>query len=108
MEHKLAAKYFGEAAAMEPDPEYFRKQGVMLMLAEDYRGAISALSNALDNGADMGKTHYSLMEANFYAGNFRQANVHANEALKDRSMRRTTQAWIPYIKQKADARGINL
>ena len=78
------------------------------MQIEDYKGAISALTRALDAGGDEGKINYSLMEANFYAGNFRQANVHATEAMKDPSLRRTTRAWVPYIKQKADNRGINL
>lgn len=107
-EHKEAAKFFGQAGQKESDPEYFRKQGVMLMQIEDYKGAISALTRALDAGGDKGKINYSLMEANFYAGNFRQANVHATEAMKEPSLRRTTRAWVPYIKQKADNRGINL
>ena len=107
-EHKEAAKYFGEAATEASDPDLFRKQGVMLMQVEDYRGAIAALTKALDTGAEPGKTHYSLMEANFYAGNYRQANVHATEALKDPTLRRTTRAWVPYIKQKADNRGIKI
>lgn len=107
-EHKEAAKYFGQAAAMASDPEYYRKQGVMLMQIEDFNGAISALTKALDTGAEPGKTHYSLMEANFYAGKFRQANVHATEALKDPTLRRSTRAWVPYIKQKADNRGVKI
>jgi Flp pilus assembly protein TadD len=107
-EYKDAAKYFGQAGDKVSDPEHFRKQGVMLMQVEDYRGAISALTKALNAGAEPGKTHYSLMEANFYAGDFRQANVHATEALKDPSLRRTTRAWVPYIKQKADNRGIKI
>lgn len=107
-ETKEAAKFFGQAGAKDPDPEYFRKQGVMLMQSEDYVNAIGALEKALENGADAGKTHYSLMEANFYAGRFRAANEHAKEAVKDSALRRSTRAWMPYIKQKADARGIKL
>ncbi|MDT0593880.1 tetratricopeptide repeat protein [Glaciecola petra] len=107
-ETKEAAKYYGQAGAKDPDPEYFRKQGVMLMQSEDYVSAIGALTKALDNGAEEGKTHYSLMEANFYAGRFRAANVHAKEAIKDPQLRRSARAWLPYIKQKADARGIKL
>jgi Flp pilus assembly protein TadD len=108
-EYKQAAKYYGLAATKGSDPDHFRKQGVLLLTSEDYRGAIEALNKALENGIeDEGKVHFSLMEAHFYAGNFRQADVHANEAKKDPSLRRNANAWLPYIKQKADNRGIRL
>jgi len=108
-EYKDAAKYYGQAAAKSGDADYYRKQGVLLMTAEDYKGAIAALTKSLNSGTDSeGKVHFSLMEANFYSGNFRQANVHANEAKKDQSLRRNALAWIPYIKQKADNRGIKI
>ena len=108
-EYKEAAKYYGEAASKESDPDYFRKQGVLLLTAEDFSGAITALNKSLDAGTDdEAKVHFSLMEAHFYAGNYRQANEHAIEARKDASMRRNANAWIPYIKQKADNRGIKI
>lgn len=108
-EYSEAAKYYGQAAAKSGDADYYRKQGVLLLTAEDYKGAITALNKSLESGIDTeGKVHFSLMEANFYTGNFRQANVHANEAKKDPSLRRNALAWIPYIKQKADNRGIKL
>lgn len=109
MEYKLAAKFYAEAADLEADPEFFRKQGVLLMVAEDYKGAIAALSKALERGIeDPAKVHFSLMEANFYSGNFRKAHEHVVEAKKDRSLRRNASAWEPYIKQKAKNRGINI
>jgi hypothetical protein len=52
--------------------------------------------------------HFSLMEAHFFSGNFKQANVHALEAQKDPTLRRNAEAWLPYIKQKADNRGIKI
>jgi tetratricopeptide (TPR) repeat protein len=108
-EYTEAAKYYGQAAAKSGDADYYRKQGVLLLTAEDYKGAIAALNKSLESGVDTeGKVHFSLMEANFYTGNYRQANVHANEAKKDPSLRRNALAWIPYIKQKADNRGIKL
>ena len=108
-EYRDAAKYYGQAAAKNGDSDYYRKQGVLLMTAEDYKGAIAALTKSLESGSDKeGKVHFSLMEANFYVGNFRQANEHANEAKKDPSLRRNALAWIPYIKQKADNRGIKI
>lgn len=109
MEYDLAAQYYQEAAEMSSDPEYYRKQGVLLLVAEDYKGAITALSKALDRGVEEpGKVHFSLMEANFYAGNFKQAFEHIKEAKKDKSLRRNANAWEPYIKQKAKNRGINI
>lgn len=108
-EYTEAAKYYGQAAAKSGDADYYRKQGVLLLTAEDYKGAIAALNKSLESGVDTeGKVHFSLMEANFYTGNYRQANLHANEAKKDPSLRRNALAWIPYIKQKADNRGIKL
>lgn len=108
-EFKDAANVYGQAAAKNGDADYFRKQGVLLLTAEDYKGAIAALTKSIDVGIEeVGKVHFSLMEANFYAGNFRQAFNHANEAKKDPGLRRNALAWIPYIKQKAENRGIKI
>lgn len=108
-EYSRAAKVYGQAAVKGGDPDHYRKQGVLLLTAEDYKGAIAALNKSIEEGVDSpGKVHFSLMEAHFYAGNFRQANVHAKEASKDASLRRNALAWIPYIKQKADNRGIKI
>ena len=109
MEYELAAQFYQEAAEMSSDPEFYRKQGVLLLVAEDYKGAITALSKALERGVeDPGKVHFSLMEANFYAGDFKQAYEHIKEAKKDKTLRRNANAWEPYIKQKAKNRGINI
>lgn len=109
MEYETAAKYYQEAAEMSSDPEYYRKQGVLLLVAENYKGAITALSKALERGVeDPAKVHFSLMEANFYAGNFKQAFEHIKEAKKDSTLRRNANAWEPYIKQKAKNKGINI
>lgn len=108
-EFKESAKYYGEAAQKEPSEEYYEKQGVMLLDAEDYKGAINALKLSLENrDEEQGSVHYALMQAYFYAGDFRQANVHAREAMKDPSLRRSANAWLPYIKGKADNRGIKI
>ena len=108
-EYKLAAQYYGKAAEISSDPEHYNKQGTLLLIAEDYRGAIKALQTALDKGSDdVGKIHFSLMEANFYLGNYKQAMVHVNEAKKDSSLRRNATAWEPYIKDKAKNRGIKV
>ncbi|MBT0584851.1 tetratricopeptide repeat protein [Alteromonas oceanisediminis] len=108
-DYEEAAQYYGEAAKLSSDPEHYRKQGVLLLTAERYKDAITALNNALDRGAeDAGKIHFSLMEANFYAGNFKQAFEHVKEAKKDSSTRRNAAAWEPYIREKAKNRGIKV
>ncbi len=104
-----AASLYGKAAAKSSDPEHYRKQGTLLLVAEDYKGAIKALNQALERGAeDPEKIHFTLMEANFYAGNFKAAYNHVQQAKKDRSLRRNASAWEPYIKEKAKNRGINI
>ncbi|WP_411271142.1 tetratricopeptide repeat protein [Alteromonas sp. CYL-A6] len=107
--YKTAANFYGKAAAKSSDPDHYRKQGTLLLVAEDYKGAIKALQAALDRGAeDVGTIHFSLMEANFYAGNFKEAYRHVQEAKKDRAVRRNAVAWEPYIKEKAKNRGIQI
>ncbi len=108
-EYSEAADVYGQAASLSSDPEHYRKQGVLLLTAERYKDAITALNNALDRGANgKGRIHFSLMEANFYTGNFRQAYTHVQEAKKDNSVRRNASAWEPYIREKAKNRGIKL
>lgn len=108
-EYKKAASYYAQAAAIKPDPDYFRKQGILLHAAEDYKGALVALQKALDAGAEQeGRIHIAMMEANIYTGNFRKAMVHVRAAKKDRNVERTARAWEPYIKEKAKNRGIKV
>lgn len=108
-DYKDAASYYGKAAEVDSDPEYYRKQGTLLLVAEDYKGAIKALNNALERGAeDPAKIHFSLMEANFYIGNYKAAYDHIQIAKKDKSLRRNAMAWEPYIKDKAKNRGIKI
>lgn len=107
--YDTAAKLYAQAAAKSSDPEHYRKEGTLLLVAEDYKGAIKALNNALERGVENPeKIHFTLMEANFYAGDFRAAYKHVQEAKKDRSLRRNAAAWEPYIKEKAKNRGINI
>lgn len=107
--YDIAASYYGKAGQLSSDPDDFQKQGSLLLVAEDYNGAIEALNKALDRGADEeGKIHFSLMEAHFYKGDFKQAWKHNQLAKKEKSMRRNAVAWEPYIKEKAKNRGINI
>ncbi|TRY29447.1 tetratricopeptide repeat protein [Aliiglaciecola sp. M165] len=108
-EYKKAAGYYAQAAQEKEDPDYYRKQGILLHAAEDYKGALNALQKALDKGADQkGRIHIAMMEAHIYTGNFRQAMVHVREAKKDKNVERTARAWEPYIKEKAKNRGIKV
>ncbi|MFC3120347.1 tetratricopeptide repeat protein [Agaribacter flavus] len=108
-EYKSAAQYYAKAAAKEPKPDYFQKQGELLLNAEDYKGSIAALNKALEAGIDSPtKVHFTLMQANFYAENFTKAYEHAKESSTDSSLRRNARAWMSHIKTKAKNRGINL
>jgi tetratricopeptide (TPR) repeat protein len=102
-EYPQAASYYGLAAKQSQDPEYYRKQGVLLMTAEQYDEAIKALNLSLDTGIeDPLKVHFSLMEAHFFAGNYEQAMKHADKAKQSKNLYRNTEAWIPYIQQKIE------
>lgn len=108
-EYLKAADYYRQAAEISKDPEHYRKQGTLLLSAEQYPQSIAALQKALDAGSDKkGTIHMALMEANFYRENFKQAHVHAKEAIKDKTTARNARAWEPYIKEKAKNRGIKI
>lgn len=108
-EYKKAASYYEQAAQKNDDADYHRKQGILLLAAEDYKGAIKALQKALDRGSEqVGRIHIAMMEANIYTGNFRQAMEHVREAKKVKNVERTARAWEPYIKEKAKNRGIKV
>ena len=108
-EYKRAAYYYGEAAKLSNDPDHFRRQGILLHAAEDYKGALKALQAALDKGAEQkGRIHITMMEAELYTGNFKKALVHAQQAKKDKTTARNARAWEPYIKEKASNRGIKI
>jgi len=106
---KKAAFYYGKAAALSKDPEHYRKQGTLLLSAEEYKGALIALQKAIDTGSKKaGRIQMAMMEANFYQGKFKQAFVHVQAAKKVKSTARSAKSWEPYIKEKAKNRGIRL
>ncbi|XOV79064.1 MAG: tetratricopeptide repeat protein [Aestuariibacter sp.] len=108
-DYEKAAKYYGDAGKISNDPEHFSKQGTLLLTAEKYPEALTALQKALDMGIEKkGGVHMAMMEANFYQAKFKQAYVHVKEALKDKDARRNASAWEPYIKEKARNRGIKI
>ncbi len=108
-DYKKAAGYYEKAAGVNSDADYYRKQGILLHAAEDYKGALKALQKALDSGADQeGRIHLTMMEAHIYTGNFKQAIVHVKEAKKHSNTSRNARAWEPYIREKAKNNGIRL
>lgn len=108
--HKKAAGYYAEAAKLSDEPaDLYRKQGVLLLTAEDYKGALAAMRKALDAGAsNTGRIYMAMMEASFYSGDMRNAYVYVKEAKKQKSVARNARAWEPYIQEKARNRGITL
>ncbi|MBE1299149.1 MAG: tetratricopeptide repeat protein [Alteromonadaceae bacterium] len=108
-DYAKAAKYYGEAAKMDNNPDYYRKQGTLLLSAERYPEALVALNKALELGSDKkGNIHMAMMEANFYQNKFKEAHKWALMAMKDKSVARNAKAWEPYIKEKAKNRGIKI
>ena len=108
-EYINAANYYGQAAKVENNVELNKKQGDLLLIAEDYSGAIKAYKTALNGGSeDVGELHYALMEANFHKGDFKQAFVHVTEAQKHKEVRKNARAWVSYIETKAKNKGIRL
>lgn len=108
-QHKEAAANYLIAAKFENNADLYRKQGLLLMSAEDYKGAVVAFEKALEFGIEEpGRIHFSLMEANFYQNKFRTAYKYVLEAKKSKQLRRNAEAWAPYIKEKAKNRGITI
>ena len=107
--YKKAAKFYGEAAKVANDSSLYRRQGGLLLIAEDFKGAVTALEKALSMGVSgEGQVQLDLMQANFHQGKFKTAYKHMLEAKKDRGAARTARAWESYIKEKAKNRGINI
>ena len=107
-EYKKAAEYFGKAADMETNYDYYRRQGTLLLAVEDYKGALTALEKALKGGEKIGSIHMAMMEAYFYQGKFKDAYEHVNLAMKDKDVARSARSWKPYIEEKAKNRKIKL
>ncbi|GAA0364968.1 tetratricopeptide repeat protein [Bowmanella denitrificans] len=110
-EIKKAANYYGQAAALSNDPDYLRRQGTLLLSAEQYKDAVATLEKALEANKDAkeaGRLHMAIMEANFYQGNFKEAYKHVKLAMNDSATARSAKSWEPYIKEKARNRGIKI
>lgn len=105
-EFKKAAKYYGEAAKLGTDGESYRKQANLLMIMEDYKGAVAAYTKALEKGVKReGIVYMGIAEANFYLENWKKAHVAILEAKKDKSTAKSAKGWEGYIKDTAERKG---
>lgn len=105
-EFKKAAKYFGEAAKFDNDPDLFRRQGTVLMVAEDFKGAVAAFDRSINAGVKRkGQVYMGLAEAHFYLENWKEAYAAILEAKKDKSTRNSARGWEGYIKDTAERKG---
>ncbi|MCK7460446.1 tetratricopeptide repeat protein [Idiomarina aminovorans] len=90
--------------------EYYRKQGNLMLLNEQYIAATDPLKKALDylGRKDEGRVYMSLAEAYFYGGDYRQAMRYVDEAATFDGQRRSARSWKGYIKSTAERKGIKL
>lgn len=108
-EFKKAAKYYGQAGVLGKDPDYFRRQGDMLLVSEDFKGAVKAYNKALEGGIEKkGTVYLSIADANYQLRDFKKAYVAINEAVKDPNTAKSARAWVGYIKEAAERNGVKL
>lgn len=90
--------------------EYYRKQGNLMLLNEQYIAAATPLKKALDylDRQDEGRVYMSLAEAYFYGGDYRQAMRYVDEAATFDGQRRSARSWRGYIESTAKRKGIDL
>jgi len=107
-EFEKAAKFYGMLASKENDGEAYRRQGDALAMANKNAEAASALQKALELGTkDKGKVHVSLIGAYFYQGKMREAYQHVLLA-RQHGQEKMANSWGPYVKERAEKKGIKL
>ncbi len=103
-----AAEYYGMLAASENDGEFYRRQGNALLNANRNAEAVTALQKALDVGVkDKGKVHVDLIGAYFYQGKMAEAYRHVQLA-RQNGQEKMAASWGPYVKERAEKKGIKL
>ena len=108
-EFKKAAKYYGEAAKVDNDPDLYRKQGIALMASEDYKGAVKAFENAIKNKPKrIGPVYLALGEAEFYLENWKNSYEAFTKASENKRSARTASGWLGYVKDTANRKGVTL
>ena len=108
-EYMTAAKYYGEAAAFEDDPEMYRKQGNMLLQKEKYSDAIVVLEKSIELGTSKaGSVNMMIAEAYLYQNKLRSAYKYIKLAEQDPKTKKNARSWASYIKSKAQQKGIRI
>lgn len=103
-----AAEYYGMLAVTENDGEFYRRQGNALLNANRNADAVSALNKALEVGVkDKGKVHVDLIGAYFYQGKMAEAYRHV-ELARQNGQEKMAASWGPYVKERAEKKGIKL
>ncbi|NTS75264.1 tetratricopeptide repeat protein [Catenovulum sp. SM1970] len=106
---KDAANTYSEVAKMTQDPDYYKKVGDLLLMTEDYKGAISAFKKSLELGTKQSDSiTMSLVEANFYSGNYKSAYKYAKEAKKIKKYRQSASGWMSYIEDTAKRKKVSI
>lgn len=83
-EIQTAAKYYGQAAAMDDDGEIYLKQGRLLAMLEQQKPAISAFKKALAAGLkNPGEADFELALAYLGLKQYKSAYTYAQRAAKD-------------------------
>ncbi len=108
-EFKKAAQYYGEAAKLSDDGEYFKDQGNMLMANEEFSTAVTAFEKALEKGVEReGNVYMAIAEANYYLRNWKAADKAIKMAMKDKRTAKSAVGWVSYIKDAAERNGVSL
>jgi Flp pilus assembly protein TadD len=108
-EIKAAAKYFGEAAKLSNDPKHYRKQGVLLQQAEQYKAAIGPLKKAIELGiSNEGRVYMTIAESYFYQEDYKQAYVYIKKAMEDPKSKKAARSWASYIKDTAERKKVKI
>lgn len=108
-EFKKAAKYYGEAAALDKDADLYRKQGIALMAIEDFKGAVKAFEKSIDNKPKrVGAVYLALGEAEFYLENWKKSHKAFTKAKESKRSARTAKGWLGYVEDTARRKGVTL
>lgn len=108
-EFRKAAEYFGKAANLSDDGEYFKDQANMLMAVEDFKSAIKAYDAALAKGVKRkGIVYMGVAEANFYLRQWKPAHKAIKLAMKEKNTAKSAASWESYIRDSAERDGVKL
>ncbi|WP_448210949.1 tetratricopeptide repeat protein [Colwellia sp. MEBiC06753] len=102
-----AANYYGEVAKLTNEAQHYRKQGMLLKQDEQFKKAIVAFNKALERGvSNDGRVYMSLAESHFYLGQYKQAHVEIERAMKDPKSRKAARSWKSFIEDTARRKNV--